>query len=76
MYQALYRKYRPMNFSDVVGEEHITEILKNGGSKEEAMSYFIETFYGYRKNDMPPIDALNLNTGIMVDLIEREFVNL
>ncbi len=29
MYQALYRKYRPMNFSDVVGEEHITEILKN-----------------------------------------------
>ncbi len=29
MYQALYRKYRPMCFSDVVGEEHITEILKN-----------------------------------------------
>ena len=29
MYQALYRKYRPMNFQDVVGEEHITEILKN-----------------------------------------------
>ena len=29
MYQALYRKYRPKNFSDVVGEEHITEILKN-----------------------------------------------
>lgn len=29
MYQALYRKYRPKNFSDVVGEEHITDILKN-----------------------------------------------
>ncbi len=29
MYQALYRKYRPLCFSDVVGEEHITEILKN-----------------------------------------------
>ncbi len=29
MYQALYRKYRPKNFSDVVGEQHITEILKN-----------------------------------------------
>lgn len=29
MYQALYRKYRPSKFSDVVGQEHITEILKN-----------------------------------------------
>ena len=28
MYQALYRKYRPNCFSDVVGEEHITDILK------------------------------------------------
>jgi len=27
-YQALYRKYRPMTFSDVVGQEHITETLK------------------------------------------------
>lgn len=29
MYQALYRKYRPNCFSDVVGEEHITDILKS-----------------------------------------------
>ncbi len=29
MYQALYRKYRPCCFSDVVGQEHITTILKN-----------------------------------------------
>ncbi len=28
-YQALYRKYRPLTFSDVVGQEHITETLKN-----------------------------------------------
>ncbi len=28
-YQALYRKYRPSTFSDVVGQEHITETLKN-----------------------------------------------
>ncbi len=27
-YQALYRKYRPLTFSDVVGQEHITETLK------------------------------------------------
>ncbi len=28
-YQALYRKYRPQNFSDVVGQDHITKTLKN-----------------------------------------------
>ncbi len=28
-YQALYRKYRPKTFSDVIGQEHITETLKN-----------------------------------------------
>lgn len=29
MYQALYRKWRPRTFDDVVGQEHVTETLKN-----------------------------------------------
>ena len=29
MYQALYRKWRPRSFDDVVGQSHITETLKN-----------------------------------------------
>ena len=29
MYQALYRKYRPRCFSEVVGQDHITQTLKN-----------------------------------------------
>ncbi len=29
MYQALYRKWRPKTFEDVVGQEHITTTLKN-----------------------------------------------
>ena len=28
MYQALYRKWRPRTFSDVIGQDHITETLK------------------------------------------------
>ena len=28
MYQALYRKYRPRFFSDVAGQEHVTETLR------------------------------------------------
>ena len=28
MYQALYRKYRPRRFEDVVGQEHITDTLR------------------------------------------------
>ena len=28
MYQALYRKWRPRTFDDVVGQDHITETLK------------------------------------------------
>ena len=29
MYQSLYRKYRPKNFDEIVGQEKIVEIIKN-----------------------------------------------
>ena len=28
-YQALYRKWRPLLFEDVVGQDHVSETLKN-----------------------------------------------
>ena len=28
-YTALYRKFRPISFSEMVGQEHITKTLKN-----------------------------------------------
>ena len=29
MYQVLYRKYRPAVFEDVVGQQHVTDTLRN-----------------------------------------------
>ena len=29
MYQALYRKWRPTSFDEVIGQQHVTETLKN-----------------------------------------------
>ena len=42
-YQALYRKYRPKTFSDVVGQEHITNTLKNELSKGKAVHAYLFT---------------------------------
>ena len=33
-YQALYRKYRPTNFDEVVGQKHIIQTLKNAVAKD------------------------------------------
>ena len=37
MYQALYRKYRPKTFSEVVGQSHITDTLQ----RQEAPKSFL-----------------------------------
>lgn len=52
----------------------ISDSLKNNLSKTEIADKFIEKVYhGYVK-EIYPIDALKLNTSIMIDLIERELV--
>ncbi len=42
-YQALYRKYRPSTFSEVVGQEHITETLKNQLSNDKIFHAYLFT---------------------------------
>lgn len=42
-YQALYRKYRPATFSDVIGQEHITETLKNELSQGKTVHAYLFT---------------------------------
>ena len=50
----------------------IAEILNNGGSHEDAVKFFRDKFYnGYIKTIYPK-DAMDLNTGIMVNLIATE----
>ena len=34
MYQALYRQYRPQNFDELLGQDHITTILRNQIKKD------------------------------------------
>lgn len=54
--------------------EEIVNLLKQGKSRDEAIQYFKDKFYhGYIK-EVYPIDAMNLNTGITVDLITRELL--
>ncbi len=43
MYQALYRKYRPISFSDVVGQTAVTETLKNAVSSGKISHAYLFT---------------------------------
>ncbi len=41
MYQALYRKWRPQTFKDVVGQEHITSVLEYQTSSDKLSHAYI-----------------------------------
>lgn len=46
MYQALYRKYRPKNFNDVVGQKYVIETLKNSIQNKKISHAYM--FFGPR----------------------------
>ena len=53
--------------------DEIIALLKSGKTREDAIEYFKNKFYkGYIK-EVYPKDAMELNTGITVDLIKREY---
>lgn len=53
--------------------EEIVAMLKDGKEKEEIVEFFMNKYYfGYIK-EIYPIDAIELNTNIMIDLLKREF---
>ncbi len=53
--------------------EKMVEMLKNGCSKEEVAQMFKDKFYHGYIAEVYPIDAMELNIGITINLIEREF---
>ena len=54
--------------------EKILDILKNGGSHEDAVAWFRDAFYREGVPAIYPEDAMMLNTNIMVNLIEKELL--
>lgn len=64
-----------MKKSAVETAQTIADILKSGGSKADAMQWFKDTFYRGNVVDIYPLDAMELNTSIMIDLIEREYLH-
>ena len=62
MYQALYRKWRPMSFDDVVSQPHITTTLKNQiKSGKTAHAYLFTGSRGTGKTTCARIFAKAIN---------------
>jgi len=61
-YQVLARKYRPQRFSDVIGQEHVTQTLKNAIAQERtAHGYIFSGHRGIGKTTVARILAMALN---------------
>ena len=52
MAEALYRKYRPQIFEDVVGQEHIERTIKNAIEQDKVSHAYL--FTGPRGTDCVP----------------------
>jgi len=62
MTKVLYRKYRPTNFSEVVGQEHIVKTLKNAVKREKiAHAYLFSGPRGIGKTTIARILAKVVN---------------
>jgi len=74
-YQVIARKYRPQRFSDVIGQEHVTQTLSNAiGQKRIAHAYLFCGPRGTGKTTIARIFAkcLNCTGGPKVDFDDND----
>ena len=60
--------------STVCVAEEIADLLRVGGTKEEALGLFKDKFYHGKVREVYPVDAMELNTSIMIGVIEKELL--
>ena len=60
--------------STVTVAEEIAKLLNDGGTKQDALELFKDKFYHGKVRDMYPVDAMELNTSIMIGVIEKELL--
>lgn len=74
MYQALYRKYRPSKFADVVGQDVIVRTLKNSISSNKITHAYL--FTGPRGTGKTSIAKIFAKTINCYDITDGEACNL
>ena len=70
---AVYLKNAKKSAVEVA--QAITDILRGGGAQEDAAQYFRQNFYRGAVEKIYPRDAFELNTSIMIDLLQRELLS-
>ena len=74
MFQALYRKYRPQTFNDIVGQNHIVSVLKNAMDKNQISHAYL--FYGPRGTGKTSIAKIFANEVNNNEVYQKENVDI
>lgn len=74
MFQALYRKYRPQTFKDIVGQNHIVSVLKNAIEKNQISHAYL--FYGPRGTGKTSIAKIFANEVNENEVYQKENVDI
>ena len=74
MFQALYRKYRPQTFNDIVGQNHIVSVLKNAIDRDQISHAYL--FYGSRGTGKTSIAKIFANEVNKNEVYQKENVDI